>query len=85
MEAMTISQVSKSYSISTRMLRYYEQIGLIESFRKEDYAYRMYNKTALSRLSQILILRKLRIPLKQIQEILQKPDAVTAIEVFNKI
>lgn len=84
MEAMTISQVSKSFSISTRMLRYYEQIGLIESFRKEDYAYRMYDKTILSRLRQILILRKLRIPLKQIQEILQKPDAVTAIKVFQQ-
>ena len=84
MEAMTISQASKSFSISTRMLRYYEQVGLIGSFRREDYAYRMYDKTALSRLRQILILRKLRIPIKQIQEILQKPDAITAIEVFQQ-
>lgn len=84
MEAMTISQVSKNFNISTRVLRYYEQVGLIESFRREDYAYRMYNKTALCRLHQILILRKLRIPVKQIQDILQKPDAITAIEVFKQ-
>lgn len=84
MEAMTISQVSKHFNISTRMLRYYEQVGLIESFRREDYTYRMYNKTALCRLHQILILRKLRIPVKQIQDILQKPDAITAIEVFKQ-
>lgn len=84
MEAMTISRVSKDFGISTRMLRYYEQAGLIESFRQADYAYRMYNETALSRLRQILILRKLRIPLKQIKVILQKPDAVVAIEIFQK-
>lgn len=84
METMTISQVSKSFGISTRMLRYYEQAGLIESLRRDDYAYRMYDDAALSRLRQILILRKLRIPLKQIKVILQRPDAVTAIEVFRQ-
>ncbi|MPM08308.1 hypothetical protein SDC9_54620 [bioreactor metagenome] len=84
MEAMTISQVSKSFGISTRMLRYYEQVGLIESFRRDNYAYRIYNETTLSRLRQILILRKLRIPLKQIKVILQRPDAVTAIEIFRQ-
>ena len=31
-----IGQVSKAYGISARMLRYYEQIGLLESLRKED-------------------------------------------------
>ncbi len=61
MEAMTISQVSKSYTISTRMLRYYEQAGLIESFRQEDYAYRLYDEAALVRLRQILLLRRLRV------------------------
>lgn len=84
METMTISQVSKSFGISTRMLRYYEQVGLIESFRRDDYAYRTYNEATLSRLRQILILRKLRIPLKQIKVILQRPDAVSAIEIFRQ-
>lgn len=82
METMTISQVARSFGISTRMLRYYEQTGLIRSFRRDDYAYRMYDEATLSRLRQILVLRKLRIPLKQIKVILQKPDAVTAIEIF---
>ncbi|EGW35856.1 MerR family DNA-binding transcriptional regulator [Desulfosporosinus sp. OT] len=30
MELQTISQVLKYYGISTRMLRYYEQMGLVE-------------------------------------------------------
>ncbi len=84
MSAQTISQVSRNFGISTRMLRYYEQEGLLESFRQEGYAYRMYDEKAVSRLRQIYILRKLRLPLKQIKSILQKPDTVTAIEIFEK-
>lgn len=84
MEAMTISQVSQNFGVSTRMLRYYEQERLIESFRREDYAYRMYNDEAILKLRQILILRRLRIPVRQIKLILQKPDAVTVIEVFRQ-
>ncbi|MEO3946700.1 MerR family transcriptional regulator [Gorillibacterium sp. CAU 1737] len=84
MDLQTISTVSQHFGISTRMLRYYEQIGLIESLRKEDYSYRMYDEKALKRLQQIIILRKLRVPVKQIGTILNNPDAATAIEVFQE-
>ena len=83
MELQTISQVSKCFSISTRTLRYYEQIGLLIPARKEDSAYRMYDAEARARLRQIIVLRKLRIPLKQIAEILQSADARIAIEAFE--
>lgn len=84
MEAITVTAVTRQLKVSTRMLRYYEQLGLIRSIRKDGYAYRMYDETAVARLRQILILRKLRIPLKQIQRILQTPDASAAIDVFRQ-
>jgi DNA-binding transcriptional MerR regulator len=84
MEAITVSAVTRQMKVSTRMLRYYEQLGLIRSFRRDGYAYRMYDENAVARLRQILILRKLRIPLKQIQRILQSPDAAVAIDVFRR-
>lgn len=84
MELMTVSQVSKSLGISTRMLRYYEQAGLVESLRQEGYAYRIYDEKAVLRLKQILLLRRLRIPVRQIKAILQKEDAVAAIEIFRE-
>lgn len=84
LKLQTISQVSKGFGVSTRMLRYYEQTGLISSTRLPDYAYRVYDREALDRLRQILLLRKLRIPVKQIQRILSSSDAVTAIEVFRR-
>ena len=34
MELQTISEVSKRFGISTRTLRYYEQIGLISPVKK---------------------------------------------------
>jgi len=82
MQLQTITQVSRHFGISTRTLRYYEQIGLITPARKES-NYREYEAEALSRLRQIIILRKLRIPLKQIAEILQSGDTAVAIEAFE--
>ena len=80
----TVKQVSSDYGISNRMLRYYEQIGLLESSRKENYAYRVYNEDAVERLQQIIILRKLQIPVRQIREILDNPNAVAVIEIFRQ-
>ena len=60
-QRQTIGTVSKNLGISSRMLRYYEQIGLIESKRVENYAYRVYDEEAIRRLRQIILLRKLRV------------------------
>lgn len=84
MEEMTISQVSRSLGISTRMLRYYEKVGLISSSRREGYSYRIYDNNAVTRMKQIILLRKLRIPVRQISIILNNTNAVAAIEIFQK-
>ncbi|MDD2361855.1 MAG: effector binding domain-containing protein [Oscillospiraceae bacterium] len=84
MNLTTISEISKKLSISTRTLRYYEQIGLIESVKKDDYAYRTYDEAAVIRLQQILVLRKLRIPLKQIALILKSENTAVIIDAFRQ-
>jgi len=84
MELQSISQVSRQFGISTRTLRYYEQIGLIIPARQEDSNYRKYENETLLRLSQIIVLRKLRIPLRQIAEILQSSDTAVVIEAFER-
>lgn len=80
---MTISEVSKRFQISTRMLRYYEKMGMLQSTHQEDYAYRMYDPYAVRRVQQIVILRKLQIPLKQIRIILDG-DTGEAIAILEK-
>ena len=84
MDLQTVSEVSQKYGVSTRMLRYYEQSGLITSQRKEGYAYRVYDELAIKRLQQVIILRKLQIPVKHISTILNNPDAATIVEIFRK-
>ena len=83
-ELLTVSQVSNKFNVSTRMLRYYEKLGLISSTKKSDYAYRMFDNDNLIRLNQILILRKLQISLKEIKLILDDKTAVNAISIFEK-
>lgn len=83
-ELKSITQITKSFGVSTRMLRYYEQIGLLKSQRMEGYSYRVYSEDSCLRLRQIIILRKLRIPLKQIAILLTDNNALNAIEVFMK-
>lgn len=75
----TITQVTQAYGVSTRTLRYYEQIGLLQSRKQADYAYRVYDEAALLRLRQILLLRRLRIPLRQIGGLLGDMQARQAI------
>lgn len=83
MEIITISQVSKQFNISTRMLRYYEKKGLISSIRLPDYSYRVYDENAVMRIQQILILRKLRIPVQQIATILDDTEQKKALKILR--
>ena len=85
MELRTISQVSKALAISTQMLRYYERSGLVQSLQKANYAYRVYDENAIARLRQIIILRKLRVPVKQIRTIFDNSDAVTVTTYCRRI
>lgn len=80
----TISQISRALSVSTRALRYYEEMGLIHSRRIEGYAYRVYDEDTVRRIEQILFLRSVRIPLRDIAVLLREEDTREAIEIFRR-
>jgi len=84
MELMTIGEVTKAFNVTARMLRYYDEIGLLPSTRRQDYAFRMYDESALRRLQQIIALRKLRIPLKKIALIFSDVEQAKIIEIFQE-
>ncbi len=71
---MTVNQVSKLTGVSIRTLQYYDTIGLLNASAYTQAGYRLYDDTALQRLQQILLLRELEFPLKDIQQILARPD-----------
>jgi DNA-binding transcriptional MerR regulator len=79
-----IKDISSKYDVSTRTLRYYEDMGLITSTRTDDYAYRLYDENAVKKLEQILILRKLNISIKDIQHIFNSFSSEVVLEILGK-
>ena len=59
-------------------------MGLIDSTRSEDYAYRLYDETAVKRIEQILILRKLNISIRDIQRIFSASGSDVVLDVLGK-
>ncbi|MDE7132946.1 MAG: MerR family transcriptional regulator [Lachnospiraceae bacterium] len=70
----TISQVAELTGISIRTLQYYDEIGLLKPSELTQSGYRLYNDEALQKLQQILFFKELGFKLKDIREILEKPD-----------
>lgn len=83
-ELVKISEVALKYGITTRTLRFYEDAGLIKSFRTEDYAYRLYDQKAIKRIEQILVLRKLNIAIKDFKKIYESNSIDVLLDVLGK-
>lgn len=64
----TIKEFGKLTGVTTRTLRYYDEIGLLLPKRINHSGYRIYGASEVEKLQHILFLRELEIPLKQIQQ-----------------
>lgn len=67
---MYIHELAKLSGITTRTLRYYDEIGLLIPEKKIETGYRIYEQQHIDRLQQILFFRELGMPLDQIKDIL---------------
>ncbi len=77
----TIQKLAAMAGISTRTLRYYDEIGLLRPARIASSGYRIYGGSEVDRLQQILFYRELDVPLEQIRTIMNDshfsgPDAL---------
>ena len=81
-ELMKITDLTVRLGLSSRSLRYYEQVGLIQSIRSDFEKYRSYDSENIERLKQIMVLRKMQIPIKDIIRIYESEDMSTVVEVF---
>ena len=82
MDLVRINEVVDSFGISSRTLRYYEQAGLLWSNHPDNKAQRYYDAAALERLRQIIVLRKLQIPVKDIAVIFKSESTAALIQAF---
>ena len=70
----TVREVSELTGVSIRTLHYYDAIDLLKPSAVTEAGYRLYDDGSLRRLQSILLFRELRFPLKEIREILDRPD-----------
>ncbi|HCJ1109650.1 TPA: MerR family transcriptional regulator [Legionella pneumophila] len=74
----TVTKLSKLSGVSSRTLRFYDEIGLLKPAFYGENQYRYYEEEQLLMLQQILFFRELGFPLSDIQRIISSDD-------FNKI
>lgn len=81
-----INEISKIAGISTRTLRYYDDIELLKPSIVADNNYRMYSETEIDLLQQILFYKELGFPLDEIKKIINDDefDYLQALE-FHKV
>ncbi len=82
MDLLCITDASKQFGISSKTLRYYENVGILKPIRMKNNKYRYYDDEAVERIKQILILRKMQITIKDIIRIYENENMSTVVEVF---
>ena len=75
---LTIHEVSELAGVSVRTLHHYDAIGLLTPGERSEAGYRLYDEADLTRLQQILLLRELEYPLKDIRAALEVPAHLRA-------
>lgn len=77
----TIKKLGSMAGVSTRTLRYYDEVGILKPARINSSGYRIYGKKEVDRLQQILFYRELDISIDKIKKILTSPeyDEVSAL------
>jgi len=69
----TVQKLGLLAGISTRTLRYYDEIDLLTPARINSSGYRIYGQLELDRLQQILFYRELGVGLEEIKALLASP------------
>lgn len=70
----TVQKLSKLAGISTRTLRYYDEINILKPARINSSGYRIYGSKEVDQLQQILFYRELGVSLDEIKEIITSPN-----------
>jgi len=70
----TINKLAKMAGVSTRTLRYYDQLDLLSPARANENGYRIYGQKEVGRLQHILFYRELGMALEDIKNVLSESN-----------
>lgn len=78
----TVKELADIAGVSSRTLRYYDQIGLLRPAVINESGYRIYRESEVDKLQQILFFRELGMDLSRIKAIMSDPtfDRITALK-----
>lgn len=68
-QLVSISELAKTLGLTTRTLRYWEEVGIIESAQRADGAMRGYSPYFVRRIKFILKLKDLGLTIKEMQDL----------------
>ena len=70
MATWTVGQVADLFGVTVRTLHHYDEIGLLVPSGRSAAGYRLYTDADLTRLQQVVVYRRLELPLDEIRELL---------------
>ena len=70
----TVQKLAQMAGVSTRTLRYYDELGMLKPARINSSGYRIYGQVEVDRLQQILFYRELGMSLESIKDIVTSPS-----------
>ncbi len=82
MNLIKITKLRAELCLSSRTLRYYEEAGPITSIRPPFEKYRYYDGQNVQHIHQIMVPRKMQIPIKDIVRIYENHEMSTVTQVF---
>ena len=74
---MRIGELAKAGAVSTSLLRYYEEQGLLSPTTRTETGYRLYGSEAIGRLGFIQRAKSLGLTLREIRQLVQEPGDTT--------
>ena len=77
MDELTVGEVAERFGITVRTLHHYDDIGLLTPSRRAASGYRVYTSADLTRLSQIIVYRRLELSLDEIASLLDEGNEVS--------
>ncbi|TLG77369.1 MerR family transcriptional regulator [Culicoidibacter larvae] len=70
----TVQKLAQLAGVSSRTLRYYDEVGILKPARINSSGYRIYGALEVERLQQILLYRELDVSLETIKSIMLDPQ-----------
>jgi DNA-binding transcriptional MerR regulator len=74
---MRVGELAKLLGTTTKTLRFYEQIGLLEPVQRSESAYRLYDDNAVDTARLVIGLRHLELTIPELQDLLRDDGKTT--------